>query len=135
MPLQKCLWRNLCSCCPSHRKGLCQPFLIASGTVNQVNEGLLLKGWQLTRLRLAAVGLGGLGQVAPARTSICKPVTELLAGRGRHRRWRRVSSLHSGTAFCLVWVLQVLYMQRSSVSCLLDVFCCLDSRGKLWNSD
>lgn len=99
------LWRNLCSCCLSRRNGLCQPFLIASGTMDQVNEELLLKGRLRTQLCLAAVGLKGLGQVPPGRTSISKPVTELLAGRGRHRGWRRVNSLHCGSDWCLVWVL------------------------------
>lgn len=33
--------------------------------MNQVNEDLLLKGWLLTYLNLAEVGLEGLRQVAP----------------------------------------------------------------------
>lgn len=91
-PYKSALWGNIHSCCPSHRNDLCQPSLIASGKINQGNKDLLLKGWLLTQLVLAAVSMEGLRQAAPG----------LLAGRGRHRVWRRVSSPHCGLDFCLV---------------------------------
>ena len=61
-PHRSALWGNVYSRRPSRRHDLCQPSLIASGKMNQVNEDVLLKGWLLTQLNLAEGGLEGLGK-------------------------------------------------------------------------
>lgn len=42
--------RNLCSCCFSHRNDFCEPSLIGSDRLNQVNEDLLFKDWVPSQL-------------------------------------------------------------------------------------
>lgn len=88
--------KNLCPCCFSHRNDFCEPSLIGSLRLNQVNEDLLFKDWVPSQLTWAEAGWGGSANSSRGIRACVLGMKQRKVG-----VWWGICALCCGSDFCL----------------------------------